>query len=498
MMKISFATPAKIKDGTLVVGVSGDLTLSPPAAALDAATEGHLSRAIAANPRFKGKPEQTLAVLAPETLGFGRVLLIGTGDAQKATDLSTQRLGGAIYAALEGLAEKKASVHLDLGDGAALAPEAVAANVAYGATLRSYRFDLYRSNMKPEQLPKLEKLVMAVESTAPAKRLFAKLDAVASGVAMTRDLVSEPANILYPAEFVKRVKALTELGIEVEILDEKKMTKLGMGSLLGVGQGSARESFIAIMKWNGGRAKEAPVAFVGKGVCFDSGGISLKPGAGMWDMKWDMGGAGVVTGLMKALAGRKAKVNAVGLIGLVENMPSGTAQRPGDIVTAMNGTTIEVLNTDAEGRLVLADALWYTRETYKPKFMVDLATLTGACMVALGSHNAGLFSNNDELADMLLTSAKSTGEGLWRLPLDDAYDREIDGDMADIKNIAGTRFGGAIHAAQFLQRFVGDTKWAHMDIAGVTWSGKDTPLAPKGGTGYGVRMLDRFVADCLE
>jgi leucyl aminopeptidase len=272
-----------------------------------------------------------------------------------------------------------------------------------------------------------------------------------------------------------------------------------MGALLGVGQGSARPPRLVVMEWKGAKAKNAqPVAFIGKGVTFDTGGISIKPADGMWDMKWDMAGAAVVIGLMKALAGRKAKVNAVGVVGLVENMPSGAAQRPGDIVTSISGQTIEVLNTDAEGRLVLADALWYCQDRFKPKFMIDLATLTGAIIIALGHENAGLFSNNDELANRIVAAGKAVGEPVWRLPLGEAYDKLMDSDAADIKNISGSRDAGSITAAQFLQRFVNAVPWAHLDIAGTAWSKKDAPTVPKGATGFGLRLLDRLVADYYE
>jgi leucyl aminopeptidase len=282
------------------------------------------------------------------------------------------------------------------------------------------------------------------------------------------------------------------------VLDEKRLTELGMGALLGVAQGSVRPPRVVVMQYRGAAADVAPVAFIGKGVTFDTGGISIKPAGGMWDMKWDMAGAGVVIGLMRLLAARRARVNAVGLVGLVENMPSGNAQRPGDIVRSMSGQTIEVLNTDAEGRLVLADVLWYCQDRFKPKAMIDLATLTGAVIVALGHENAGLFANNDELAERLIAAGKAVGEHVWRLPLAETYDRAIDSDAADVKNIAGDRAAGSIIGAQFVQRFVNNVPWAHLDIAGVAWSKKDAPTVPKGATAFGVRLLDRFVADYYE
>ena len=345
----------------------------------------------------------------------------------------------------------------------------------------------------------------------PPKPPTPPLAAIAEGVEFTRNLVTEPANTLYPEEFADRTLELKKLGVKVEIFDKKDLEKLGFGSLLCVGWGSARDSRMVVMQWLGASGPEKedgkkkkpknPVCFIGKGVCFDTGGISIKPAAGMEDMKWDMAGAGTVTGLMAALAGRKAKVDAIGLIGLVENMPSGTAVRPGDVVTSYSGQTIEVLNTDAEGRLVLADVLYYAQQRFEPKYMVNLATLTGAIIVGLGHENAGLFSNSDELSEKLLAAAKATGEGLWRMPLaplGESYDKQINSDIADMKNIGGGRAGGSITAAQFLQRFVNAKPWAHLDIAGMAWSSKDAPTIPKGATAFGVRLLDRFVADHFE
>jgi leucyl aminopeptidase len=382
----------------------------------------------------------------------------------------------------------------------AFSPEQ-ASQVALGATLRSYRFDRYRTKEKPEDKPKLGKVTLLVADPAKTKSAWEPLAGVANGVFLTRDLVSEPANVLNPAEMANRCKKLTELGMKVEVLGPREMTRLGFGALLGVAQGSVNEPRMVVMQWQGasGRArrKDKPIAFIGKGVTFDTGGISIKPAGGMEDMKWDMGGAGTVIGLMAALAGRKAKVDAVGLVGLVENMPSGSAQRPGDVVKSYSGQTIEVINTDAEGRLVLADVLWYCQEKFDPKFMIDLATLTGAIIIALGHEHAGMFSNNDELAEKLAAIGKATGEKVWRMPLGDAYDKLIRSDIADMKNIGG-RPGGSISAAQFIQRFVNDKPWVHLDIAGMAWSTKDAACTPKGATAYGVRLLDRLVAQYYE
>jgi leucyl aminopeptidase len=320
---------------------------------------------------------------------------------------------------------------------------------------------------------------------------------VVHGIFLARDLASEPANILTPIEMATRIETLRDLGIEVDILGPEEMLKLGFGSLMGVAQGSANKPRTVIMQWNGGKAGEKPLAFIGKGVTFDTGGISIKPAAGMEDMKWDMAGSAAVTGLMAALAGRKAPVNVVGLVGLVENMPGDNAQRPGDVVKSYSGQTIEVLNTDAEGRLVLADVLWYCQEKFDPRFMIDLATLTGAIIVGLGHEHAGLFSNNDELVGKLLAAGLATGEKLWRLPMGPEYDKQLKSDIADMKNITG-RPGGSITAAQFLARFINEKPWAHLDIAGTAWSTKDLPTVPKGASGFGVRLLDRLIADHFE
>jgi leucyl aminopeptidase len=372
-----------------------------------------------------------------------------------------------------------------------------AARAGFGVRLAAYRFDRYRTKEKPEAKPSIERVVIVTSDPAAAQGASAELEAVEAGVRFTRDLVSEPANVLYPAEFARRVKALESLGCTVEVLDEAEMAKLGMGALLGVGQGSARDSQLVVIQWKG--AGEAqPVAFVGKGVCFDSGGISIKPAEGMEDMKWDMGGAGAVAGLMHALAARKAKVNAVGVLGLVENMPDGNAQRPGDIVTTLSGQTVEVINTDAEGRLVLADALWYTKQRFNPRFMIDLATLTGAIIVSLGHDYAGLFTNDDDLAAKLDAASKAEAEPLWRMPLPPQYEKLIESPAADMKNIGG-RWGGSITAALFLQKFVDGCPWAHLDIASTAWKKPSTvPTIPEGATGYGVRLLNRLVKEGFE
>lgn len=480
------------KTGSMVLFVGKDLALGPIAKGLDEATSGALTRAIEKT-EFKADKFKSLEIVAPAGTELDRVVLVGLGDEALAENDFTS-LGGTAMAALKGA--KKASVVVEAEGNSFDA--ASASLIAMGVKLRSYDFDLYKTE---KGQPKEEKEPLAVTICCAdhegAAKAWESDDAISDGTILARDLVNEPANVLGPEEFAAKAKALEALGAEVEILEEDQMRELGMGALLGVGQGSVRKSRIAIMKWNGGKEGEAPVAFIGKGVVFDTGGISLKPGAGMEDMKGDMGGAAAVTGLMHALVARKAKVNAVGLIGLVENMPDGNAQRPGDIVTSMSGQTIEIINTDAEGRLVLADVLWYAKETYKPRFMIDLATLTGAVLVALGSHNAGIFSNSDALCDQLSEAGSATGETVWRLPLAKDYDKMIDSKFADMKNTGG-RWAGSITAAQFLKRFVGETDWVHIDVAGTAMDAPKTEISQGWASGYGVRLLDRMVKDNYE
>ena len=500
-MDIRFAEFSLPQSGAVVVGVWEDRALTGPARRLDEATQGAVARAVAAAPRFHGKKNELVPVIGPPGLPVSRIVLAGLGKPKAIDARLLEDLGGTLAAHLNSAGESEATFAVDLGDGAPVKPAEAAARLAYGAALRSYRFDKYRTKQKPEQKPSLSSITVSAASPGEAKQAYQALGAAAEAVAFTRDLVSEPANELYPESMAERASALAgpDLpGLTVEVLDENRLSELGMGALLGVAQGSVRPPRVVVMQYRGVAADVAPLAFIGKGVTFDTGGISIKPAGGMWDMKWDMAGAGVVIGLMRLLAARRARVNAVGLVGLVENMPSGAAQRPGDIVRSMSGQTIEVLNTDAEGRLVLADVLWYCQDRFKPTAMIDLATLTGAVIVALGHENAGLFANNDELAERLVAAGKAVGEPVWRLPLAESYDRAIDSDAADVKNIAGDRAAGSIIGAQFVQRFVNNVPWAHLDIAGVAWSKKDAPTVPKGATAFGVRLLDRFVADYYE
>ncbi|MBO4225004.1 leucyl aminopeptidase [Bradyrhizobium neotropicale] len=453
-----------------------------------------VKRAAAAN-QFKGKSGAILDILAPEGIKVERLIVVGTGKASALKEKDFLKFGGVAAGKLNA-ATDAVTVIAELAEGAMKAEQASA--IASGIRLRAYKFDRYKTKKKDGENEQVRADVsIAVDDVAAARKAFAPDASIVEGVVIARDLVNEPPNVLYPEEFARRASQLRKIGVDVEVLDVKAMTKLGMGALLGVAQGSARPGRVVIMRWNGGKKSEQPVAFVGKGVCFDTGGISIKPAGSMEDMKGDMGGAACVVGLMHALAARKAKVNAVGAIGLVENMPDGNAQRPGDIVKSMSGQTIEIINTDAEGRLVLADVLWYVAKKFKPKFMVDLATLTGAIMVALGTEHAGMFSNNDELADRLIKVGQETGERVWRMPLGAEYDKLIDSQFADMKNTGG-RHGGSITAAQFLQRFVDGTPWAHLDIAGTAMGAPKTDINQSWGSGYGVRLLERLVADYYE
>lgn len=443
---------------------------------------------------FKGSAGQIIELVAPAFSDAARVLCVGVGKKDAANGLGWQKAAAGLVKRLLVSGARTLSI---VG-----APDrAVAAQLGLGARLAGYRFDAYRPNLKAEKKPTLSTVAIVTDSAAGARADFAPLAARAEGVELARNLVSEPPNILHPESYAERIQEMAELGLEIEVLDEPAMAKLGMGSLLGVGQGSIRGSRLCVMKWMGSKDKKsAPLALVGKGVTFDTGGISLKPGPGMQDMKGDMGGSAAVVGAMMAIAKRKAKANVVGLVGLVENMPDGSAQRPGDIVKSAAGKTIEIQNTDAEGRLVLCDVLWYAQKKYNPKAVIDLATLTGAIIISLGNEHAGVFSNNDDLVAKLTAAGKAEGEPVWRLPLGAGYDKQIDSEVADMKNIGMAGNAGSITAAQFLQRFVDEGRaWAHLDIAGTAWKpGNDNPLEPTWATGWGVRILDRLIADNYE
>jgi len=460
-----------------------------PAGLERALTEG------AASARFKGNAGQLFEGFAERGGEVVRVALAGAGDkSDEGRAINLEKAGAALAGKYQAAGD--AELILDV-EGSGLSAEELA-SVLTGLQLRNWRYDIYRTRMKDEQKVSLA-TVTVVGAPKGAEAAWAEAAHLVAGVEFARELVTEPANIIYPESFVDRCRARFEgTGAHLVVLDEAAMEKLGMGSLLGVGLGSERESRMLAIVWNGGTPGDKPTAFVGKGVTFDTGGISLKPGPGMWDMKWDMGGAGAVAGAMLALVGRKAKANVVGIMGLVENMPDGKAQRPGDVVTSMSGQTIEVLNTDAEGRLVLADALHWAQEEFQPARVIDFATLTGAMIIALGNEHGGMFSNDDELAGQLLEAGLATGDKLWRMPLGAAYDKLIDSPIADMKNI-GDKGAGSITAAQFLQRFIADgTPWAHCDIAGMVWADKPGQTWGKGATGYGVRLMDRLIADTVE
>lgn len=482
-MEIRFSSVRSPDADTLVFAVKADgLSQLPTAADMNAAAQLG---------RFTGECGSIVESFRDVEGAARRVLLLGIGGA---SDTDMEKAGAALVARLLTSGAKQASVSFE-----ATGPVTAAslARMAFGADLRSWRIDTYRTKLPEKQKPSLQTIELVSNADSAAE--WARLSEVAAGVKFTRELVAEPANILYPESFVERCRPLEALGVTFTVLDEADMAKLGMGALLGVAQGSVRKPRLLAMEWNGtGDEAATPLVLVGKGVTFDTGGISIKPAAGMEDMKWDMGGAGAVAGTMRALAGRKAKARVVGICGLVENMPDGNAQRPGDIVTSMSGQTIEVINTDAEGRLVLCDAVTWAQRTYKPGTLIDLATLTGAILVSLGQEHGGLFSNDDALSDTLLAAGKASGDPLWRFPLGEAYDKMIESPIADMKNVGG-RFAGSITAAQFIKRFIDDgVKWGHLDIAGMVWADKPGAVWEKGATGYGVRLLDRFIADNFE
>ena len=493
-MKISFVKSIPANSATQAFVVAEGQPLPNVAKAIDQASGGRLAAALKAA-SFTGKRDALVEILAPAK-GVERVLFLGAGVGAKLSAREIELTGGTLAGALIASKVEKALVLHELSGLKGIKSDEVSALLASGARLRDYKFTKYKTK-KPDAPKTLVELSFVSAHSAKAKMAYAVYEAVAEGVHLARDLVNEPANILHPVEFATRAKALTKLGVKVQVLGEAEMQKLGMGALLGVAQGSKFPPRLVVMHWNGGKKGKAPIAFIGKGVTFDTGGVSIKPAAGMEDMKGDMGGAAAVTGLVYALAKRKAKCNVFGAIGIVENAVDGAAQRPGDVVKSMSGQTIAVLNTDAEGRLVLADVCWYVQDKFKPKFMVDLATLTGAIMVALGKEYAGLFSNDDKLASRLSEAGEATGEKVWRMPLSADYDKLIDSDIADMKNIGG-RFGGSITAAQFIQRFVNKVPWAHLDIAGTAMDSTKSAINHSWGSGWGVKLLNKLVFDHYE
>jgi leucyl aminopeptidase len=442
--------------------------------------------------RFSGKTGQIFEGFVERGGAVVRVALAGAGTEGDGRIAAFERAGAALAAKY--LTSGETALALDA---AGLAPAELAA-VLTGLRLRAWRHDAYRTRLKEEQKVSLAD-VAVFGAPEGGEAVWDTELALVQGVEFTRTLVAEPANVIYPESFVERcLERFEDTGAELSFLGEDEMRALGMGALLGVSQGSPRAPRLLAIKWLGGRKGGKPTVFVGKGVTFDTGGISIKPAAGMEDMKWDMGGAGAVAGAMLSLALRKAKANVIGVCGLVENMPDGHAQRPGDVVTTMSGQTVEVINTDAEGRLVLCDAMTWAQQQFKPAALVDIATLTGAMIISLGHEHGGIFSNDDGLAESLLAAGKASGDKLWRFPLSPAYDKLIDSPIADMKNV-GPRWGGSITAAQYLQRFVDDgTPWAHLDIAGMVWADKPGATWDKGATGFGVRLIDRYVRDTLE
>jgi len=491
VIKVEFAAARPDGAYALAIPVRGGDVLHDRLGALAEPTRALAARAAEAQ-RFEREPGGIAETFVDDDGIVRRLLLVGLGA--QPGDGVYERAGGALTARLLVSGETKLVVDLS---GLGLAGRD-SARLAFGAAARSWRHDSYRTKLPRKHKPTLETVVL-VGAGDDAAQEWARLAALLAGLDLTRNLVTEPANILYPETFVERVRAaLDGSGVEIDVLDEKAMAKLGMGALLGVAQGSVRPPRLLAMRWNGGRAGARPIVFVGKGITFDTGGISIKPALGMEAMKWDMGGAGAVAGLIKTIAGRKAKVNVVGICALAENMPDGNAQRPGDIVTSLSGQTIEVINTDAEGRLVLADALTWAQREHKPEILVDLATLTGAMIISLGHEHGGLFSNDDGLAEALAAAGKASGDLLWRLPMGEAYNKIMDSPVADMKNSA-SREGGSITAACFLERFIEEgVKWAHLDIAGMVWSDKANHLYEKGATGFGVALLDRYLADNHE
>lgn len=495
-MQVTFAKYALPAKGAVVVTVTEGLVLGKLAKDLDKKVQGALTRAIKQQD-YKGKKGEILSLVAPAGTNYDAIVIAGLGQEKDIQSENIRKLGGKLYTALNSLRLKNASILIEHID----KPTILVAQMGLGIQLKAYRFDKYKTQNPEKRKVYLSSITICCETADKATAEYKEGLDVVGGVYLARDLVTEPSNVLYPESYANRIqKELTPLGVKVKILDVKQMQAEGMGALLGVGMGSVRDSRLVVMEWIGDKAaqksKKQPLGFVGKGVTFDTGGISIKPAQNMWDMKYDMAGSAVVVGLMKTVAMRKLKENVVGVVGLVENMPSGNAQRPGDVVTSMSGKTIEVLNTDAEGRLVLADALTYIQKYYTPRSIVNLATLTGAIVISLGSDHAGLFSNNNELSEHLRQAGVETDEKLWRLPMGNVYDRLIDSPIADMQNISLDRGAGSITAAQFLKRFIeNDTPWAHLDIAGMAWAERERDICPKGATGFGVRLLYQFIKD---
>ena len=511
MLEIEFVGLGAALSPVTVVLAGDDFALASVGQKLDRAAGGALTEAAQASD-FKGKSKSLIELLVPPKIDAKRLMIVGVGKSEKLGAKDWVALGGFVAGSVQGRKTAEALLVAEVQDFGKYEADEAAADLALGAILRAYTFDKYKTKKKgngaeegdeaengePKSDTKLKRLVIATPDPKAARAAFVARQAVGQGAITARDLINEPANILGPVEFADRVEALDIDGLEVDVLDDAALQELNMNALLGVAQGSVRPARMVVMRWYGAKSKRTkPICFLGKGVTFDTGGISIKPSGGMEEMKGDMGGAAAVVGVMQALALRQAKVNAIGIIGLVENMPSAMAQRPGDIVTSRSKQTVEVLNTDAEGRLVLADCLTYAQDTFNPKVMINLATLTGAIMMALGREYAGLFANDDRVANDLMKSGQETGERLWRMPLDPAYDKLMNSPNADMKNIGG-RLAGAITAAQFLQRFVKDTPWAHLDIAGVAFSSGKNETNRGWASGWGVQLLNHYVGQVHE
>lgn len=499
MIKIEFLEKFKQDAAIICTFVAPGLKLSENTAKLNPKLVDLIEKSLLESDSFTAKLGQVKSASALLDGNLHKVFVFGTGDVKDLSESKIQDLGGNVYSTLKASRAKEGFVDsIKLGK---FENEEFVSHLAFGIKLASYSFDKYFTNKKKEDLPLLEKVEIFASDLAKTKATHQEFDALAEGIFLARNVATEPGNVLYPESYSKIIaENLEKYDVKVEILGVKEMEKLGMHSLLGVGIGSSKESKLVVMSYNPLDSKDQPVALVGKGVTFDTGGISIKPSRSMHEMKFDMSGSAAVVGTILALAKRKAKVNVVGVVGLVENMPDGNAQRPGDVVKSMSGQTIEVLDTDAEGRLVLADALWYTQDRFKPKIMIDLATLTGAVSIALGRVYAGLMTNSDSLAEKLTLAGKNAGEELWRLPLHESFDKMIKSDIADMANLgapaghASSSIGG-----QFLQRFVNKVDWAHLDIANVAYdTSKGSPTAPKGSVGYGIKLLNRLIKDNYE
>lgn len=502
MLNISFEGKDLFTNSAIAVLVNDQLKIEKELMAIDQKFHGLISKTIQNETKFKGKFGQVVTLASTDKDGNAKtIIIVGIGNESKIKEFQLEELGGKIYSSTKAVKAQNVGIEINgrIGD---FSKEKIAAFLGSGAVLSSYKFDKYKTKLKEEEKFDVDDFNIIIDDSETAYTVFQEKKSIAMGVYFARDLISEAPNVLYPESYAEQiVEKLEPLGIDVEVLGEREMRSLGMGALLGVGQGSARESKLVVMKYNGGDEKQKPVCFVGKGVTFDTGGISLKPPAGMDAMKYDMGGSAAVVGTMKALALRSAKTNAVGIVGLVENMPGANAQRPGDVVKTMSGQTVEVLNTDAEGRLVLCDCMTYLQENFDPECVVDLATLTGAIIISLASTYAGCFSNDDGLADDLIKSSHATNEKLWRMPLHKDYDEMLKSPIADIANIGNEKgAAGSSTAAQFIGRFIEDgVKWAHLDIAGVAWDKKgENPVCPKGAVGFGVRLLNHFVQENYE